>query len=93
MLSRTSPGSGCSVTCERCARPPSVSARVLASAPRFLPETLELAEAGFVPGGTQRNREAIEPVTGWEPGIPDALRTAAVRRPDVGRPAGLRAEA
>jgi selenide,water dikinase len=53
-----------------------VSARVFASAPRFLPETLDLAEAGFVPGGTLRNREAIEPVTGWEPGISDALRTA-----------------
>lgn len=52
-----------------------VSARVFASAPRLLPDAVELAEAGFVPGGTQRNREAIEPVTSWEPGIPDALRT------------------
>jgi len=52
-----------------------VSARVFASAPRLLPESLELAEAGFVPGGTERNRASIEPVTGWEPGIPEALRT------------------
>ncbi len=52
-----------------------VSARVFGSAPRFLPEALDLAEAGFVPGGTERNRAAIEPLTGWEPGIPDALRT------------------
>lgn len=51
-----------------------VSARVFASAPRLLPDTLDLIEAGFVPGGTQRNRAAIEPLTGWEPGIPDALR-------------------
>jgi selenide,water dikinase len=52
-----------------------VSARVVASAARVLPEALELAEAGFIPGGTERNRAAIEPVTDWEPGIPDALRT------------------
>ncbi|MBT8461734.1 MAG: selenide, water dikinase SelD [Gemmatimonadetes bacterium] len=52
-----------------------VSARVFASAPRFLPEAIDLAEAGFVPGGTERNRAAIEPVTGWEPGIPDPVRT------------------
>jgi len=52
-----------------------VSARVFGSAPRFLPEAIDLAEAGFVPGGTERNRAAIEPLTGWEPGIPDALRT------------------
>jgi len=52
-----------------------VSARVTASAPRLLPEVLELAEGGFVPGGTQRNRAAVEPVTGWEPGIAEGLRT------------------
>jgi selenide,water dikinase len=52
-----------------------VSARVFASAPRLLPESLELAEAGFVPGGTERNRASIESVTGWEPGISEALRT------------------
>ena len=51
-----------------------VSARVFASAPRLLPESLELAEAGFVPGGTERNRASIERATGWEPGIPEALR-------------------
>lgn len=51
-----------------------VSARVFASAPRILPEALELAEAGFVPGGTQRNRDSVEPVTGWEPGISEADR-------------------
>jgi len=52
-----------------------VSARIVASAPRILPEALELAEAGFVPGGTERNRAAIESHTAWEPGISDALRT------------------
>ena len=51
-----------------------VSARVFASAPRLLPETLQLAEAGFIPGGTERNRASIEGVTGWEPGIPEAQR-------------------
>lgn len=52
-----------------------VSARVYASAARILPDALELAEAGFVPGGTRRNREAVESATGWEPGISEELRT------------------
>jgi len=52
-----------------------VSAKIVASAARILPEALELAEAGFVPGGTERNRAAIESVTAWEPGISDSLRT------------------
>ncbi len=52
-----------------------VSARITASAPRLLPDVVELTEAGFVPGGTQRNRAAVEPVTDWEPGLPDAMRT------------------
>ena len=52
-----------------------VSARIVASAPRILPEALELAEAGFVPGGTERNQAAIQSLTGWEPGISESLRT------------------
>jgi selenide,water dikinase len=52
-----------------------VSARVIATAPRLLPDALDLANAGFVPGGTRRNREAIEPVTSWEPGLDEGLRT------------------
>jgi selenide,water dikinase len=51
-----------------------VSARVFASAPRYLPEAVELAESGFVPGGTERNLVSIEAMTGFEPGIPEALR-------------------
>ena len=51
-----------------------VSARVFASAARYLPDAAELAEAGFIPGGSERNRASIEPITGWEPGIPEALR-------------------
>jgi selenide,water dikinase len=51
-----------------------VSARVFASAPRYLPEAVELADSGFVPGGTERNRASIEAVTAFEPGIPQALR-------------------
>lgn len=51
-----------------------VSARVFASAPRYLPEAVELADSGFVPGGTERNRASIETVTAFEPGIPEALR-------------------
>ena len=52
-----------------------VSAHVIASAPRFLPEALDLAAAGFVPGGSVRNREAVDRVTDWEPGLDEALRT------------------
>lgn len=52
-----------------------VSAHVIASAPRFLPEAIELAGAGFVPGGSVRNREAVDRVTDWEPGLDEALRT------------------
>ena len=52
-----------------------VSAHVIASAPRFLPEALDLAAAGFVPGGSVRNREAVDRVTDWEPGLDNSLRT------------------
>lgn len=52
-----------------------VAARVLATAPRYLPDAVELAEAGFVPGGTRRNRDAVESVTSWEPGLDESLRT------------------
>ena len=51
-----------------------VSARVTASAPRLLPDVRELAESGFVPGGTQRNLAAVDPVTAWEPGLDESTR-------------------
>ncbi len=52
-----------------------VAAQVVASAARVLPEALELAAAGFVPGGSARNREAIDRIAQWEPGLDEGLRT------------------
>ncbi|HKK07533.1 MAG TPA: AIR synthase-related protein, partial [Gemmatimonadota bacterium] len=42
------------------ARASGLRAVVDAGAPRLLPGALELAAGGFVPGGTGRNREAVE---------------------------------
>jgi len=51
-----------------------VSALVLAGAPRLLPDAEHLARDGFVPGGTLRNRAAVEPQTSWADGVPESLR-------------------
>jgi selenide, water dikinase len=51
-----------------------VSALVLAGAPRLLPDAEHLAQAGFVPGGTRRNRASVEPLTAWADGVPERLR-------------------
>ena len=40
----------------------------------LLPKALELAERGAVPGGTKRNREALEPQVKFDAAVPDALR-------------------
>ncbi len=53
----------------------SVSARVFAGAPRYLPDAEHLADAGCVPGGTRRNRDSIEPVTSWAEAVPEEVRT------------------
>lgn len=45
------------------------SARIVASAPRVLPGALRLAEAGCVPGGTDRNRAGVEPHMHWDPAV------------------------
>ncbi len=39
-----------------------------------LPQALELAQQGCVPGGTQRNRRHIEPVTRWPETLSEAER-------------------
>ena len=52
----------------------SVSARVFSGAPRYLPDAEHLAAAGYVPGGSHRNRESIEPVTSWSEAVPEAVR-------------------
>ncbi len=52
-----------------------VTARVYASAPRFLPDARELAEEGSIPGGTKRNRQSLARDADFEPTIPDVTRT------------------
>lgn len=51
-----------------------VGARVIASAPELLPHAFELAAAGVFPGGTERNRAAIEKQTTWMGDVDEAIR-------------------
>ncbi len=52
----------------------SVSARVFAGAPRYLPDAEHLAEAGCVPDGSHRNRASVETVTSWSEAVPETVR-------------------
>jgi selenide,water dikinase len=51
-----------------------VAARVRAPAPELLAGARELAEAGCVPGGTRRNRAAVETTTRWDPEVEETMR-------------------
>ena len=51
-----------------------VSARVFAGAPRLLPDAEALADAGFVPGGTRRNRDSVALVVDWADDVSSVLR-------------------
>lgn len=51
-----------------------LGARVEARAPRILPGAAELAGAGFIPGGSGRNRNAAERAVTWDAGVPETLR-------------------
>lgn len=51
-----------------------VGARVRARAPHLLPGARELVEAGAVPGGTGRNREAVAGTVTWDEGVEEPLR-------------------
>ena len=51
------------------------SARIRASAPHTLPGARRLADAGCVPGGTARNRDAVAPHVRWDPDVSDVRRT------------------
>jgi selenide,water dikinase len=51
-----------------------VSARILAGAPRLLPDAEALAGEGFVPGGTRRNRDSVALVVDWDEDVPSVLR-------------------
>lgn len=55
-------------------RASAVAARLRASAPALLPGALELAAAGVWPGGTERNRRSVEPLTSWADAIEEPLR-------------------
>ncbi len=50
-------------------------ARIRADAPRLIDGAGRLAAAGHVPGGTRRNREAVEEHLAWEPTVPEERRT------------------
>lgn len=51
-----------------------VSARVIAGAPRLLPDAERLAEEGFVPGGSARNREFVGLVVDWADEVTSVMR-------------------
>ena len=51
-----------------------VSARILAGAPRLLPDAESLAEEGFVPGGTRRNRDAVGLTVDWSEDVSSTMR-------------------
>lgn len=51
-----------------------VSARVLAGAPRLLPDAETLASEGAVPGGTRRNRDAVALVVDWHEDVSSTMR-------------------
>jgi selenide,water dikinase len=51
------------------------SAAIDAGAVPLLPKAAELAERGAVPGGTNRNREALSPHVSFDPAVPEPVRT------------------
>jgi selenide,water dikinase len=52
-----------------------VGARISATAVPLLSHAFELAERGFIPGGTLRNLADVEAVVTWDATIPEPLRT------------------
>lgn len=51
-----------------------LSATVRGDAPEVLPSALDLAAAGCVPGGTERNRRAVEEIVDWDEAVPEPRR-------------------
>ncbi len=51
-----------------------VGARIAAAAPRLIRGAARLAEAGHVPGGTRRNRRAVEPRLEWDEAVSEERR-------------------
>jgi selenide,water dikinase len=56
------------------ARASGVAARITASSVPILPHAIELAQRGFIPGGTRRNLADLEGVVSWDAAIPETLR-------------------
>ena len=52
-----------------------LSARVSADAPVVLPDTFSLIERGCVPGGTNRNRKAVERAVTWSSEVDEPRKT------------------
>jgi selenide,water dikinase len=52
-----------------------LSARISAGAPIVLPGVLSLFQQGCVPGGTSRNRKAVEDAVTWDSEVDEAHRT------------------
>ncbi len=52
-----------------------VSARLEASAPTLLPGTVELASQGVWPGGTDRNRRAVDGFVTWPAAVEEGTKT------------------
>ena len=52
-----------------------VGARVRAAAPRLIPGAARLVAAGHVPGGTRRNRAAVEERVAWDADVSEDRRT------------------
>ena len=52
-----------------------MAAQLDAATVPLLPKAAELAERGAIPGGTERNREALSPHVTFDPAIPEPLRT------------------
>jgi selenide,water dikinase len=57
------------------ARMSGLAARVESTAVPVLPGARELLAGGFVPGGTRRNLEFVDPLIRWGPGIEESERT------------------
>ena len=51
-----------------------VAAQLDAASVPLLPKALELAQSGAIPGGTKRNREALDPHVKLEASVPEPLR-------------------
>jgi selenide,water dikinase len=57
------------------ARASEVSFRIAASRVPLLPGALDCVHAGFIPGGLKANLEFAECLVGYEPGVPNDVRT------------------